>query len=76
MSTIELRKKLNEKIDSIDDESILEEVYKIFVDDKEEVYALNEELQNALIEAQNQIKDGKIITWETSKNNTMQWLEK
>jgi hypothetical protein len=76
MSTLELRKKLHEKIDSINDESILEEVYKILAEDTEKVYGLNTELKNALIEAQNQIKDGKTITWETSKNNTMQWLEK
>jgi hypothetical protein len=76
MSTLELRKKLHEKIDTIDDEIILKKAYAKLNEGNEKVLTLTDEIKEGILEAQKQVLEGKLLTWEESKNKTIQWLDK
>lgn len=78
MSTIELRKKVIEKIKKIDDENLLNDVNKLI--DLEaadlEVYKLNSEQRAAIAEAQIQIKNVEFLTDEEASKEINEWLKK
>ena len=78
MSTIELRKKVIEKIEKIDDENLLNDVNKLIdleMSDNE-IYYLNEEEEQAVMEAENQIKNGQFLNDEEAKKDIAEWLKK
>lgn len=78
MSTIELRKRLIEKIQETDNEGLLEEAYRLLetgFEDKE-IYKLNEDQISSINEAQMQIKNGQFLTDEQVNNEIDEWLSK
>ena len=65
MSTAELKTKLIEKIQSTDDQQILREVIRlmdIHLSDTETPFKLTEEMNKAIDEARNQIKNGEYVS--------------
>ena len=78
MSTVELRKKVIEKIKKIDDEDLLNDVNQLI--DLEtsdfEIHELNEEEKAAILEAEAQIKNGQFLTDEEAKKDIAGWLKK
>jgi hypothetical protein len=64
MSTIELRKRLIEKIHSTDNESLLEEVYRLLELETQdiEVYKLTDDQRKAVEEGRQQIKNGQFLS--------------
>ena len=79
MSTIELRKRLIEKIQVIDDDKLLEEAYRLLEVDIEEstdVYVLNDQQKEAIDQARKQIKEGQFLTDEESNRQIDEWLNK
>lgn len=64
MSTIELRKRLIDKIQKTEDERILEEAYRLLELETEdiEIYKLDEDQKKAISEARQQIKNGQFLT--------------
>ena len=78
MSTIELRKKVIEKIGKIENEDLLNEVNRLIdlETSDEEIYSLNTEEKAAILEAQNQIRDGDFLTDEEAKKEIDEWLRK
>lgn len=78
MSTIELKQQLIDKIESIENDTILEEVYRILDigNDNFDIYQLSEEENNAIEEGQKDIQSGKVTSHEDAKNEIEQWLSK
>ena len=78
MLTIELRKKLIDKIKETQDERILQEAYRLLELETEdiEVYKLNDDQKKAISEARQQIKNGQFLTEEKANNEIDEWLKK
>ncbi|MEO8820971.1 MAG: hypothetical protein ABI267_06680 [Ginsengibacter sp.] len=78
MSTLELRKKVIEKIGKIDDEDLLKEVNRLIDIEASdfEIYELNEEERQSIMKAENQIKNGEFLTDEEAKKDIAEWLKK
>ncbi len=78
MSTIELKKRLIDKIQKIDNENLLGEAYRLLELETEdiEIYKLNGEQRKAINEARQQIKNGQFLTDEKSNLEIDEWLNK
>lgn len=78
MSTIELRKRLIDKIQKTDNEDLLAEAYRLLELETEdiEVYKLNNDQRKAIAEARQQIKSGQFLTDEQSNKEIDEWLSK
>lgn len=78
MSTVELQKRLIEKIQSTNDDQLLEEAFRLFeVEiDNAKVYTLNEKQQEAIAEGRTQIANGKYLTDEESNKDVDAWLSR
>lgn len=78
MSTIELRKKLIDKIQKTDNNNLLEDAYRLLnleLDDNV-VYTLTQEQKNVVEEARFQIKSGKGISDSDANSEIDKWLSK
>ncbi len=78
MSTIELRRRLIDKIQKTDNEGLLAEVYRLLELETEdiEIYKLNNDQRKAISEARQQIKSGQFLTDEQSNKEIDKWLSK
>jgi predicted transcriptional regulator len=78
MSTVELRKRLIDKIQKTQDGRILEEAYRLLEleTDDIEIYKLNDDQKNAISEARQQIKNGQFLTEEQANKEIDEWLNK
>ncbi len=78
MSTIELRRRLIDKIQTIEDDHLLKEVYRLLELETEdiEVYKLNEEQRKTISEARQQIENGQFLTDEQSNKDIDEWLNR
>jgi len=78
MSTLDLRKRLIEKIQKTDNESLLKEVYRLLELETEdiEVYKLSEDQKDAINEARQQIKKGQFLTNDQADKEIDEWLSK
>lgn len=78
MSTIELRKRLIEKIQKTENEELLQEAYRLLdieIDDAE-IYTLNTDQKKVIDEAMQQIKTGQFITEQQANKEIDEWLSK
>ena len=78
MSTVELRKQLIDKIETISDDNILAELYR-FVEINEsddEVYDLSPEIISAINEGLEDVKNGRVKSHEEVKRTMTEWLSK
>ncbi len=78
MSSIELRKKLIERIKETENEKLLEEAYRLLEmeTDDFETYKLTENQKKAINESREQIKNGQFLTNEQVNNDSDEWLGK
>lgn len=78
MSAIELRKKIIEKLSSIEDELILKEIYDIIRVESEvgSIYKLSSEEKAAIDEGLKDIADDKIVSSERANALMKGWLKK
>ena len=78
MSTLELRKRLIDKIQKTDNEILLEEAYRLLELETEniDVYKLTDDQRKAVNEGKQQIKDGKFLTDEQANKEIDGWLSK
>ena len=78
MSTIELRKRLIDKIQITKDEKLLEEAYRLLESETEDIdrYMLNDSQKEAINEARQQISEGKYLSNEQSNREIDEWLSK
>lgn len=77
MMTVELRKRLIDKIQETKDERILEEAYRLLglETDDIEVYQLNDDQKKAISEARQQVKQGQFLTEEKANKEIDEWLK-
>jgi cell division protein FtsX len=78
MSTIELRKKLIEKIKKTENENLLGEVYRLLEIETLDIdiYKLNESQIKKIAEARKQIKNGQYLTDKEANKEINEWLKK
>jgi hypothetical protein len=78
MSTIELRKRLFEKIQKTENKELLEEAYRLLDLETEDVdpYKLSDNQNKAVVEARQQIKDGQSLTDDQADKEIDEWLNK
>jgi len=78
MSTIELRRRLIDKIQKTENEDLLEEAYRLLELETEdiEIYKLNDDQRKAITEARQQINNGQFLTDDQSNKEIDEWLSK
>lgn len=78
MSTAELKLQIIEKVSSINDESILEEIYRLvdIESGMDSIYQLSDQERKAIEVGLNDIKEGKIYTSGQADNLIKEWLKK
>lgn len=78
MSTIELKERLIEKIQTTTNNSILEEVYRLLeIENRDlEVYLFTDEEKEKINLTRAQVKTGKYLTNDEANKEIDQWLEK
>jgi len=78
MTAIELKKRLIGKINQTQNNKILEEMYRLIVNEEtdDNIYELSEDQENAVKEAQIQFKNGQFIKGEQADNEIEEWLGK
>ena len=78
MSTIELRKRLFEKIQNTENKELLEEAFRLFSLEAEdiEIYKLNEDQNKAVAASRLQIKNGQFLTDKQADKEIDEWLNK
>jgi predicted transcriptional regulator len=78
MNKVKLKEKLIKEIQNIEDENLLNEVYRLLEIEATEldVYKLDEEQISAVNEAREQISNGQFFTHEQAKKKIEEWLNK
>lgn len=78
MTTKELRNKVIGKINQIDDEEILSEIYRMLDDanHEEEIFQLSEDHKKAIEEGKSQIERGEFLTNKKVHQEIGKWLNK
>jgi adenylate kinase family enzyme len=78
MSTIELRRRLIDKIQKTENEDLLAEAYRLLELETGdiEMYKLNDDQRKAINEARQQINSGQFLTDEHSNKEIDEWLSK
>ena len=77
MVTDEHENRLIEKIKSIDDKDIIDEIYRLLeVDAEDIVYGTNEKQKAEIAEARKQIENGEGIDSEEVFKKVRKWLKK
>ncbi len=76
MAVSGLKQKLIGKINQTEDSGILEEMYRLIVNEETEgsIYALSDEQRNAVEEAQQQFKNGQFLNSEQAEKEIKEWL--
>jgi hypothetical protein len=78
MSTVELRRRLIDKIQKTENEDLLAEAFRLLELETEdiEIYNLNDGQRKAIGEARQQINNGQFLTDEQSNKEIDEWLSK
>jgi hypothetical protein len=78
MAVIELKNQVKKRIESVNDESLLEEILNLidFQSEKEEIYMIPSEHQKELELSLEQMKNGDIISNEDVNDKVQKWLSK
>ena len=78
MAVIELKNKVRKRIESLNDEHLLEEILNLidFESDKEEVYSIPPDHQKELEISLRQMKNGNTISNEDVNDKVQKWLSK
>ena len=77
MTAIELKKRLIGKINQTQNNEILEEMYRLIVNEEaDDIYELSYEQNKAVEEAQQQFKNGQFLKSEQADKEIEEWLGK
>ncbi len=78
MTRVDLKKKLKRRIDSIEDDSLLEEMRRLagMEDESDKIYHLSDEQLKAVEEAELEYERGEFISGEEADKMIREWLEK
>lgn len=77
MDKIKNREELIKKINTIDDQYLIDEIYRLLqINFDDSIYQLNEEQQNYINEARKEIKNGKAVSSKHVDGEIDEWLNK
>lgn len=78
MTSIELKNKIINKVRQVNDEEVLNDIYKLLDDsmDDSEIMMLSENHKNAIEVAKRQIEKGEYLTNEQANQEMDKWLNK
>ena len=78
MSSAELKLRIINKVSSINDELILQEIYRLIniESDMDSIYKLSEEEKKAVEMGLKDLKEGRVYTSEQADNMIKEWLRK
>jgi hypothetical protein len=78
MTVLELRKRLIGKINKIENNELLEEMYRLIENEEADldIYELSKDQKQAIKESKEQIKKGDFLTDEQADKEIDEWLEK
>jgi len=78
MSALELKSQIMDRLNSIDDELILAEIYNLIriESDIETVYKLSEAEKRAITRGLKDIEQGNVVTSEEANSLIKEWLKK
>ena len=78
MTVVELKKRLIGKINQTQNNEILEEMYRLIVNEEtdDNIYELSKEQENAVNEGQIQFKNGQYLKGVQADNEIDKWLDK
>jgi predicted transcriptional regulator len=76
MTTIELKERIIEKVNAIDDDSILEEVHQLLQFESTMLYQLTTPEVKAIEEGLDDIKHGRVYTSEQANQQLQEWRKK
>lgn len=78
MSVTELKLQIINKVSSITDELILEEIYKLvnLESEMDSIYRLTNNERSAITEGLNDVKEGRVYSSEGAEKMMKEWLEK
>lgn len=78
MTVTELKKRLIGKISQIENNQLLEEMYRLIANEETDIsiYELSEEQIKAVEEGQLQYKNGEILTGKQADKDIEEWLGK
>ena len=76
MLAFEMKKQLIEKIESTDNVTLLEEVYRLLDMDEDnfEIYQLSDEQKIAIDQGLEDVKNERVISHEEAKKEVEEWL--
>ena len=76
MKTVEIREKLIAQIKLSSNTTLMEEMYNLLnIDNKAEIYELNDEQRASILEGRQQIKDGNFFTNDQVNEEIRKWLD-
>jgi len=77
MTAIELKKRLIAKITQTQNNQILEEMYRLIVNEEtDRIYELSADQKKAVEEAQQQFKNGQFLKRDQADKEIEEWLDK
>ncbi len=78
MSTIELKERLIDKIQTTENQDLLEEAFRLLEleSDDIDIYKLTADQQKSIKEAQEQIRNGQFLTDDQANKDIDEWLSK
>ncbi|MCX6220938.1 MAG: hypothetical protein NTZ69_08110 [Bacteroidia bacterium] len=77
MTSIELKKRLIGKINQTQNNEILEEMYRLIVNEEtDNIYELSDEQKKAVEEARQQFKNGQFLKSDQADKEIEEWLGK
>jgi len=78
MSTAELKRQLIDKIESIEDDNILAEIYRVLEISQadSDVFELTSIMRSALNEGLEDVKNGRVISNDQANKEIDEWLSK
>ncbi len=78
MTVTELKKRLIGKISLLENNELLEEMYRLIANEETDIsiYELSEEQLKAVEEGQHQYKNGEFLTEEQANKDIEEWLGK
>lgn len=70
------KKELLDKIESINDKDIIDEIYRLLeIDFDDTIYTTNEDQKNAITEARKQINQGRTLSDKKANEKIDEWLK-
>lgn len=75
MNSIELKREIHKRVDTLDDQNILEGVCRFLeLNSEDEIYHVPEELKEKLKRSNDQINNGEFITHDELSSKIDKWL--